>query len=83
MSEDRSIFLSEQDLSTLTGIARGANKRSKFELQAAWLKTAHIPHFVNVRGRPIVARAVVEGAPRAKVEDPAQAWTPAPLRGKQ
>lgn len=42
-----SIFLSTEDLATLTGYKRSSQ-------QIAWLKANGVPHWVNATGRPVV-----------------------------
>ncbi|MGH8652036.1 MAG: DUF4224 domain-containing protein [Gammaproteobacteria bacterium] len=49
-----SIFLSAEEIATLTG------KRRK-SCQIAWLRNSGVPFYVNASGRPVVTRAAVEG----------------------
>lgn len=55
------LFLNTDDIAELTGIRQGKAGKTRYELQVAALKKMKIPHYVNVAGRPVVARAVVEG----------------------
>ncbi len=68
--EMNEVFLTEVQVDELTGIRRGktleagtayARKASKYERQEAYLKEQGLVFFMNARGRPIVARAAVEG----------------------
>ncbi|MBN4665394.1 DUF4224 domain-containing protein [Pandoraea nosoerga] len=68
-------FLTEKEVAELTGIRAGRNKRSREELQVAWLRTAGIPFWANARGRPIVARVAIEGRARGE-EAPKKKWQP-------
>jgi hypothetical protein len=56
-----SIFLSQDEVAELTGYARGRDGKSRNELQIAQLRSMGIAFFINAAGRPIVAKAVVEG----------------------
>lgn len=76
------VFLTEAQVDELTGIRRGktleagtayARKASKYERQEAYLKEQGIVFFMNARGRPIVARAAVEGRSE---EVKARSWQP-------
>lgn len=49
------VFLSEPELRTLTGRARSAD-------QVAALKRMGVPHWINARGKPVVALAALTGA---------------------
>ena len=66
------MFLTPQELATLTGFSRKAN-------QIAQLRQMGIPFFVNGSGRPIVTRAAVEG--RREQRQP-MAWSPTVLQGR-
>lgn len=71
------MFLTAADVAELTGIRTGHRGRTREQLQAAWLRAAGIPHWINARGRPIVARAAIEGRPLEQAAPPAKAtWTP-------
>lgn len=73
-----STFLSQEDVAELTGIKRGRGGLTRNQLQARQLAAMGVPHFVNAAGRPIVARAAVEGAAAAKSQAK-QSWQPAIL----
>ncbi len=47
------MFLSKEELRTLTGYVRAAD-------QIRWLESNKLPHFVNKGGAPIVLRSAVE-----------------------
>jgi len=47
------VFLSKEDLRTLTGYVRAAD-------QIRWLESQKLPHFVNKGGTPIVLRSAIE-----------------------
>lgn len=66
------MFLSDSDLRDLTGYVRRAK-------QVAQLRKMGIPFFVNAAGRPIVARATIEGRnePAAKEKTWEPAWAAA------
>ncbi|WP_286997429.1 MULTISPECIES: DUF4224 domain-containing protein [Comamonas] len=74
------LFLSPEEIKELTGIRQGKNGRTREALQAAALRTMHIPFYVNAAGRPIVARAVIEGATTKQEMAPA-VWEPAFAHG--
>jgi len=48
------LFLTEDDVGTLTGVKKGAFGVSKYKRQADQLKRMGIPHWTNIQGRPIV-----------------------------
>lgn len=67
-----SMFLTKEELTILTG-------RKKKNLQLEQLRKMGVPFFVNAVGAPVVARVVIEGAPKA--EPPLKApWVPNVLR---
>lgn len=69
----QSTFLERGEIKDLTG-------RSHIELQIAALKQMGIPFFVNGIGRPVVARAAIEGRAAATAKAPKKAWEPAVLK---
>lgn len=73
------MFLSEEDISELTGIGSGRGGSTKHELQCAFLRHAGIPFIQNARGRPIVARAYFENGRMATTQTPSTktTWQPA------
>lgn len=71
-----STFLNASELSELTGIRTGKNGKTREQLQAAALRKMKIPHFVNARNCPVVARAVVEGGVTQQAPAPRN-WEPA------
>jgi len=76
------IFLDEASLDRLTGIKRGSTragvKRSKHEMQAAFLREIGIPFISNARGQPVVLLSAVES--RRMAEAPKTGWKPAAMR---
>ena len=73
------LFLREEDINTLTGIRQGRRcgsaRLTKYQRQAEHLKRERIPFHVDVRGRPIVARAAIEGGKMQPAEPPTK-WQP-------
>lgn len=78
-------FLSPQEIEELTGVKTGktigGKKRTREELQIDWLRASGIPFWSNARGRPIVARAAIEGRKATEVAaaEPRKKWQPAAL----
>ncbi|MGN8062752.1 DUF4224 domain-containing protein [Ralstonia sp. 22111] len=74
-------FLSPQEIEELTGVKTGKNNRKREQLQIDWLRAAGIPFWENARGRPIVARAAIEGRRTAEVAaaEPKKKWQPPTL----
>jgi hypothetical protein len=71
------MFLTPADVAELTGIRTGRGGRTREQLQADWLRAHGIAHWVNARGRPIVARTAIEGRAVDQATPPAPApWTP-------
>jgi hypothetical protein len=72
------IFLKDSHVDELTGIKRGVTvngkKKSKYQLQAEFLRTRGIAFIENARGRPVVVRSIIEGG-RA-IDPPKKAWQP-------
>jgi hypothetical protein len=69
-----STFLTEKDMVELTGIRQGKDGKTREQRQVDTLRKMKIPHYVNAVGRPIVARAVIEGI--GAVPQPVVAWEP-------
>ena len=63
------MFLTREELRELTGRARKA-------AQIDQLRRMGIPYYLNAAGRPVVARAVIEGG---KQKSQPQTWRPAVL----
>lgn len=72
-----SMFLTADELAELTGVKIGKNKKTREQLQSAELTRLRIPHYLNIAGRVIVARAVIEGRPAQS--EAAEAWEPDPI----
>lgn len=66
-------FLTDKEIATLTGIGRGKGHRTKWQMQDGELTRLRIPHYVNQVGRPIVARAVIEGG---RAPEKVATWSP-------
>lgn len=60
-------FLTAEEVGELTGVLMGRRGKTREQLQVEWLRTSGIPFWTNARGRPIIARAAIEG--RRKDED--------------
>jgi len=69
-----SIFLTPEEVSELTGVRMGRAGKTREQLQVAWLRTSGIPFWTNARGRPIIARATIEG--QRATEQPRPKWQP-------
>lgn len=69
-----STFLSADDMAELTGIRQGKGGKTREQRQVDTLRKMKIPHYVNAVGRPIVARAVIEGI--GTVHEPVPTWEP-------
>lgn len=78
-------FLSPQEIEELTGVKTGktiaGKKRTREDLQIDWLRASGIPFWPNARGRPIVARAAIEGrkATEIAIAEPKKKWQPPAL----
>lgn len=68
-------FLSAEEVGELTGVRIGRRGKTREQLQVEWLLTSGIPFWTNARGRPIIARAVIEGR-QAVAEAPRKKWQP-------
>jgi hypothetical protein len=73
------MFLTADEVAILTGIKRGRNGKSGYQLQAEQLRRMGLPFFVNACSRPIVTRVAVEGG-RAEPAKAEKKWVPAVLR---
>lgn len=54
-------FLSAEEVAELSGIRVGRRGKTREQLQIEWLRTSGIPFWTNARGRPIIARAAIDG----------------------
>lgn len=68
-----SLFLTREEVAELTGIVKGKDGKTRYQLQVSWLRTSGIPFIVNSAGRPIITIAAVEG--RNSTPQPTT-WTP-------
>lgn len=68
------MFLEPDEIAKLTGIRGGYKGKTREQRQIAVLKGQKIPFYINAAGRPIVARAVIEGG-KAEVKAVA-CWEP-------
>lgn len=75
-----SLFLTTEEIKELTGIRQGKHGKSREALQADALRTMRIPFYINAVGRPIVARAQIEG-PSTTKKEAAPVWEPAFAHG--
>ena len=73
------LFLTADDIAELTGIRAGKDGKTREQRQVATLRQMKIPHYVNAVGRPVVARAVIEGG--ALPPPPLVAWEPRVAHG--
>lgn len=73
------MFLTLDEISTLTGIKGGARGKTRNQRQVDALRKMGIPFFVNAAGRPVVTRAAVEGR-QAEQKPESKGWNPAVLR---
>lgn len=69
-------FLDPADIATLTGIRTGKCGKTREQRQVEQLARMGVPHYINAAGRPIVARAAVEGQASSATPAPA-GWEPA------
>lgn len=70
-----SMFLQPVEVAELTGVRTGRAGKTREARQIEALRKMKILHYVNAAGRPIVARAIIEG--RTVAPEPAQAaWSP-------
>jgi Domain of unknown function (DUF4224) len=70
-----STFLTADDMAELTGIRQGKGGKTREQRQVDTLRKMKIPHYVNAVGRPIVARAVIEGI-GGSIPEPILTWEP-------
>lgn len=79
------VFLTPAEVAELTGINKGkrigGHLLHREQLQIQWLRASGIPFFENARGRPIIARAAIEGRTAVSAPKPAQTWQPNVLTG--
>lgn len=73
------MFLTSAEVERLTGVHKGRDGKTRFELQAAHLLAQRIPFWQDAKGEPIVARAVIEGR-QQQAEAQNEEWTPRALR---
>ena len=69
------IFLTLQEVAELTGIKIGRRGKNREQLQTDWLRESGIPFWTNARGRPIIARAAIEGRTSEQEATPKK-WHP-------
>lgn len=73
--EEKPTFLNVDEIAALTGIKGGRGGQPKHVLQIDQLRTMGIPFWINAAGKPVVARAAIEG--RTVASPPPVAWHPA------
>lgn len=71
------LFLTDDELSELTGIKRGRHGSSKAQLQSKYLREQGIPFYKNIKGEPKVTRCLLEGG---KQQSSNETWQPAVLQ---
>ncbi|TDV39583.1 uncharacterized protein DUF4224 [Paraburkholderia caballeronis] len=71
-------FLTADEVAELTGVRTGRRGKTREQLQVEWLRTSGIPFWTNARGRPIIARAAIEGR-QSTDEPPRKKWQPKAL----
>lgn len=69
------VFLHPDEIAELTGIRGGYKGKTREQRQIAQLKLQKLPFYVNAAGRPMVARAVIEGR-QAPQSEPVASWEP-------
>jgi Domain of unknown function (DUF4224) len=69
------IFLTLQEVAELTGIKIGRRGKNREQLQTDWLRGSGIPFWTNAQGRPIIARAAIEGRTSEQESTPKK-WQP-------
>lgn len=69
MSDTQKMFLTHEELITLTGRKRAAR-------QIEQLKRMRLPFFLNAADCPVVTRSAVEGRQQQQLKKP-DAWSPA------
>lgn len=86
---ERTTFLTPEEVAELTGILTGKRVHGKpftrEQLQVNWLRSEGIPFFENARGRPIIARTVIEGGykpPSSHQEKKTASWQPKAIQGR-
>lgn len=72
------LFLSAEEVQTLTGIAKGRAGHTREQLQCEWLRLNGIAHKVNARGSPVVYRSQFTGA--APIKEEKTGWKPQLLK---
>ena len=60
------MFLTSDEIARLTGIRGGYRGKTREQRQIAQLRVQKVPFFVNAAGRPVVARAAIEGGAQPK-----------------
>lgn len=73
------LLLTPAEVDELTDIYGGKKGQPKNRRQVAQLRQMGIPFHVSASGRPVVARASIEGGAKVAQKD-ADAWVPAVLR---
>lgn len=83
---EKRTFLTSEEVAELTGISTGKTISGKSltreQLQLNWLRQSGIPFFENARGRPIIARAVIEGAQVRQPAPQKSGWQPNVMTGE-
>lgn len=69
------LFLAPNDIVSLTGVRGGYRGKTREQRQIEVLRKQKIPFFINAAGRPVVAKAVIEGSAAPKHSAPLS-WEP-------
>lgn len=75
MNEEKPTFLNAYEIAALTGIKGGRGGRSKHALQIDQMRKMGLPFWINAAGKPVVARAAIEGRTIATLAP--EEWRPA------
>jgi hypothetical protein len=75
------MFLTLHEVAELTGVKVGRRGKSREQLQIDWLRGSGIPFWTNIRGRPIIARSVIEGRASEQEATPKK-WQPKVLTSR-
>lgn len=68
------MFLEPNEIAILTGVRGGTRGQTREQRQCAVLRRQKVPFYINAAGRPIVARAAIEGRPTTTPQ--IESWEP-------
>ena len=69
------MFLEPSEIAQLTGIRGGHRGKTREQRQIAILRAQKVPFYITAAGRPVVARAVIEGGAHQPPKE-RTAWEP-------